>query len=277
MSLFVCPICASPLTRGERSYTCPRGHSFDIAREGYVHLLPANHRHSASPGDDKGMSQARGRFLAAGYYAPLRQALEDLALVHTGQGPAVLDAGCGEGYYTAGIWRALSQAGRSPRLAGVDLSKPSVRRCARQVPQGEIAVASVYHLPVGTGQLDLLLNCFSPLAIEEFCRVLRPGGTFVYVVPGADHLWQLKQVLYERPYRNKEQSIPYQGFAAEGVIPVDLELELPGDALRDLFQMTPYFWKTPRAGAQRLDALDHLRVTASFRIHQFRRIALTGE
>ena len=277
MSLFACPICASPLARGAQCYTCPRGHSFDIAREGYVHLLPANHRHSASPGDDKGMSQARGRFLGAGYYAPLRRALEELALAHSGQSPAVLDAGGGEGYYTAGVWQTLWEAGRAPRLAGVDLSKPSVRRCARQVPQGEIAVASVYRLPVGTGQIDVLIDCFSPLAIEEFRRVLRPGGTFLYVVPGASHLWQLKQVLYEHPYPNREQNIPYEGFSEEKVIPVDLELDLSGDALADLFQMTPYFWKTPKAGAQRLAALDHLRVTASFRIHRFRRIALTGE
>lgn len=271
VSLFLCPICNAPLTRGERAYTCPKGHSFDIAREGYVHLLPANRRHSAAPGDDKGMSAARSRFLAAGYYEPLRQALCALALEHTGQAPAVLDAGCGEGYYTAGVFDALAAAGRSPRLAGVDLSKPSVRRCARQVPEGEIAVASVYHLPVGDGTVDLLLDCFSPLAAEEFCRVLRPGGVFLYVVPGTDHLWELKQVLYERPYRNREQDIPYQGFESQGVVPVEAQLDLPGSALQDLFQMTPYFWKTPRAGAQRLAALDQLRVTASFRIHVFRR------
>ena len=75
MSLFRCPLCAAPLTAGERTYTCPQGHSFDRAREGYVHLLPANQKHAKDPGDDKAMAAARGRFLDGGWYAPLREAL----------------------------------------------------------------------------------------------------------------------------------------------------------------------------------------------------------
>ena len=271
MSLFCCPLCAAPLERGQSAYTCPNGHCFDIAREGYVHLLPANRKHSKAPGDDKGMVAARNRFLDKGYYAPLRQALCRLALERVGPGAALLDSGCGEGYYTAGLWGVLGVAGREPRLAGIDLSKPSVRLAARRIPHGEFAVASAYHLPVADGSIDLLLNCFSPLALEEFRRVLRPGGWFFYVVPAADHLWQLKQVLYDTPYPNQEQEIPYEGFSYEDVVPVEHWMEVPGADLADLFQMTPYYWKTPREGAQRLAGLDGLRVKAAFRIHVFRR------
>ena len=146
MSLFCCPICRAPLERGERSYTCPNGHSYDRAREGYVHLLPANQKHARDPGDDKEMAAARSRFLSADYYAPLRKALCALALEHAGAGAAVLDAGCGEGYYTAGLFGALAVAGRESRLAGVDLSKPSVRLAAKRLPHGEFAMASVYRL-----------------------------------------------------------------------------------------------------------------------------------
>ena len=96
MSLFTCPICAAPLERGERAYTCPNGHCYDIAKEGYVNLLPANKKHSADPGDDKVMVAARTKFLEGGWYAPLREALCALALSHTGENPVVLDAGCGE-------------------------------------------------------------------------------------------------------------------------------------------------------------------------------------
>ena len=141
MSLFRCPICRAPLTRGERTYTCPKGHSFDRAREGYVHLLPANRKNARDPGDDKGMAAARHRFLSGGWYAPLREALCALALEHTGEAPAVLDAGCGEGWYTAGAYQALAGAGRAPALAGVDLSKHSLRWAARATPAGEFAVA----------------------------------------------------------------------------------------------------------------------------------------
>lgn len=183
----------------------------------------------------------------------------------------MLDAGCGEGYYTAGLFGALAVAGRESRLAGVDLSKPSVRLAAKRLPHGEFAVASIYRLPVGRRQIDLLLNCFSPLALDEFRRVLKPGGVYLYVVPGPEHLWQLKQVLYERPYPNPEQAIPYEGFSYERIVPVEADLAVEGAALQDLFRMTPYYWKTPRAGAQRLAALDGLKMRTSFRIHVFRR------
>ena len=271
-SLLCCPICGGELSREEGRYACPNGHSYDRAREGYVHLLPANRKHAKEPGDDKGMTAARNRFLSGDHYAPLRQALCDLSVERIGCEGAVLDSGCGEGYYTQGVFQALTGAGKSVRLAGIDLSKPSVRLAARRLPEGEFAVASAYHLPVGTERVDLLLNCFSPLALEEFRRVLRPGGAFLYVVPGADHLWELKQVLYDTPYRNKEEDIPYEGFSYETVVPVRYQMSVKGEALADLFQMTPYYWKTPKEGAARLAALDGLEITADFRIHVFRRV-----
>jgi len=271
ISLFRCPICTALLERQERSYRCPKGHSYDISREGYVHLLPANQKHAKDPGDDKIMAAARSRFLDSGAYAPLQEELCKLVLSHSGDAPRVLDAGCGEGYYTAGILEALQAEGKTSVLAGVDLSRPSLKKAARRAPEGEFAVASVYHLPVEDGSVDVLVNCFSPLALEEFLRVLRPGGTYLYVTPAAKHLWELKQVLYENPYLNKEEAIPYEGFAYEAVVPVTTSFKAEGETLMDLFRMTPYYWKTPKAGAERLAALPELTVTADFRIHVFRR------
>ena len=270
-SLFRCPVCAAPLERDARSYVCPNRHSYDIAREGYVNLLPANQKHAKDPGDDKTMAAARSRFLDSGAYAPLREMLCKLVTEHTGPAPAVLDAGCGEGYYTAGLWEALKGAGKTPRLAGVDLSRPSLKKAARRAPEGEFAVASVYHLPVEDKSVDLLLSCFSPLALEEFARVLRPGGVFLYVTPAARHLWELKQVLYDAPYLNQEEAIPYEGFRYKAVVPVTTVFQAEGEALQDLFRMTPYYWKTPRAGAERLAARPGLEITADFRIHVFER------
>ena len=270
-SLLCCPICGQALSREAGRYLCPGGHSYDRAREGYVHLLPANRKHAKEPGDDKGMTAARNRFLSKGYYAPLLEALQALALERIGGEGAVLDSGCGEGYYTQGVFQVLTGAGKKVRLAGIDLSKPSVRLAAKRLPAGEFAVASAYHLPVGTQTVDLLLNCFSPLALAEFHRVLRPGGAVLYVVPGADHLWELKQVLYDTPYRNKEENVPYEGFSYDTVVPVQSRMGVSGEDLKDLFQMTPYYWKTPKEGAARLAELDGLDITADFRIHVFRR------
>ena len=270
-SLFRCPICASPLEREGRTYRCPAGHSYDVSREGYVHLLPANQKHAKDPGDDKTMAAARSRFLDSGAYIPLRETLERLAVSHTGPAPAVLDAGCGEGYYTAGILTALKGAGKKPKLAGVDLSKPSLKKAARRAQDAEFAVASVYRLPLADHSVELVVNCFSPLALEEFLRVLKPGGTYLYVTPAARHLWELKEVLYDRPYLNKEESIPYEGLVYEEVVPVTAPFRAEGEVLQSLFRMTPYYWKTPKAGAQRLTALERLDITADFRVHVFHR------
>lgn len=272
MSLFRCPVCGAPLERGERAYTCPDRHSYDLAKEGYAYLLPPNQKHSAAPGDDRQMAQARREFLSKGYYEPLLNTLCCHIPAVSGRQPAILDAGCGEGYYTAGVFRALRDAGKAPRMAGTDISKFILRYAARREKGVEFAVASSYHLPLGDASIDVLLNCFSPLALEEFRRVLRPGGVFLYVVPAADHLWELKEVLYDHPYPNEEKKTPYAGFTYQEIVPVEDSITLPcREDIQNLFHMTPYYWKTPRSGGERLAQLDTLTTRTSFRIHIFRR------
>ena len=103
MSLFRCPLCAAPLEREVGTYRCGGGHSFDLAREGYVHLLPPNQKHSALPGDDREMVLARRDFLSKGYYHPLLNTFCSQISALSSDAPVLLDAGCGEGYYAAGI------------------------------------------------------------------------------------------------------------------------------------------------------------------------------
>ena len=273
MSLFVCPICGAALEREPGRYRCPAGHSYDVAREGYTHLLPANRKHSKMPGDDKGMAAARSVFLSKDYYAALRDALCRLALDYAPEHPAVLDTGCGEGYYTSAVYRALRDAGKAPCMAGTDISKAILRRAAKREKDVEFAVASSYHLPVADRSIDLLLNCFSPLALEEFRRALRPGGTFLYVVPSEKHLCELKQVLYDHPYVNEVKETPYEGFRYVSIRHITdvIHLEDPAD-IQALFGMTPYCWKTPKAGVERMEALENLDCQASFRIHIFKKL-----
>lgn len=269
-SLFCCPICGEALTQEEKRYACPVGHSFDLAREGYVNLLPANRQHSKAPGDDRDMTVARTRFLDGGWYAPLRYALCELAEKALPPGGVLLDAGCGEGWYTSVLAKMAEDKGG--RTAGVDLSKPAVKKAARRCPAAEIAVASVYHLPLADSSVDVLVDCFSPLAAEEFARVLRSGGVFLYVVPGPRHLWELKELLYENPYENEEKEEEYPGFALEGVTVVEHTFTLAdGEDIMALFGMTPYAWKTPREAVERLGQVEELTVTAQFRIHTLRR------
>ena len=251
-SLFRCPLCSAPLTRGERGYLCPGGHCFDVAAAGYTHLLPANRKHSKNPGDDKAMVAARSAFLDRGYYAPLREALTALTvrLLADSPSPALLDSGCGEGYYTAGLCQALMEAGHTPRIAGVDLSKFALKRAARRLPA----------------------NVFSPLATEEFARVLMPGGYFLYVVPSSQHLWELKQVLYDHPYKNPVKTEDYPGFVHREALPLRFSAKIDRtEDIMALFGMTPYAWKTPKEGVDRLRTLTCLDTQVGFDIHVYQR------
>lgn len=271
-SFFRCPLCGAGLTDCGPALRCPGGHSYDKAKEGYTNLLPVSRKNSKAPGDDKGMVAARRAFLDQGWYEPLREALSRLAVRFTGASPVLLDVGCGEGYYTAGIREALLQAGKTPRTAGVDISKFSLQKAAKRYRGIEFAVASAYRLPVADGSVELLLNVFSPLALEEFRRVLQPGGFYFYAVPAARHLWEMKEALYDSPYPNEEKETPYEGFAYEEIVPVAYRIHLPTqEDIHALFQMTPYYWKTGKEGAARLARLEALDCQIGFRIHVFRR------
>ncbi len=274
-SLFRCPLCAAPLEREERRWLCPAGHSFDKAAAGYVHLLPANRKHSKDPGDDKAMVTARSAFLDKGYYAPLRDALCGAVAEYTVNfpDPVVLDSGCGEGYYTAGLFQALSQEELAPQIAGVDLSRAALRRAAKRVPEGEFAVASAYHLPLPDASADVLVNIFSPLAAEEFARALRPWGLFCYAVPSPRHLWQMKEVLYPSPYENPVKREDYPGFVWRNVREIRYTVTLEENAdIMALFGMTPYAWKTPKEGIARLEALERLSCEVGFDLHLYQRV-----
>lgn len=267
-SIFRCPVCAGGLQRCDRRYVCANGHSFDRAREGYVYLLPANQKHSKAPGDDKKMVAARTRFLSGDRYAPLRDTLAELIDLYAGVHPAVLDAGCGEGYYTASFETVVS--GKQGILAGIDLSKEAVKKAAKRCRASELAVASLYRLPLADSSVDMIVNCFSPLAEREFFRAIKSGGKFIYVVPGPKHLWEMKEILYSSPYMNMERREDYPGFLWEKMIPVETEFMLETNQdIMDLYQMTPYAWKTPREGVERLCSIERLAVTAQFHIHVY--------
>jgi len=273
MSLFICPICGGTLNSDGQKYACPLGHNFDIAREGYVNLLPANKKHSKTPGDDKNMVLARNRFLSGGLYEPLRSALIGLVSSLSAENANILDSGCGEGYYTEGIFMALADDGKTPRIAGIDISREAVRLASKRLREVEFAVASAYHLPVGDESADMVLNCFSPLCQEEFRRILRRDGIFIYVVPAPRHLWELKSALYDKPYENERLSIEYEGFSRERTLTVESRILLPDRTnIEDLFTMTPYFWKTPREGILRMEKLENLETEISFDIHVYRKV-----
>ena len=270
LSIFACPLCGEKLAIDEQVYRCTSGHCFDKAKEGYVNLLPANRQHASAPGDDKDMVKARTAFLDSGRYTPLKEALCALAAKYAGERTALLDAGCGEGYYTEGLSRVIAEKGG--RTGGADLSKAAVKKAAKRCREAEIAVSSVYHLPLADGSVDMVTDCFSPLAKEEYRRVLKGGGRFLYVVPGARHLWEMKEVLYEQPYENEVREEAYEGFRLQETVPLSFGIHLEKtEEIMALFRMTPYAWKTPKEGVERLAEQKELGLTAEFRILVYER------
>lgn len=260
-----CPVCGGPLLLVGRSLRCPKAHSFDLAREGYVNLLAIQKKHAADPGDGKEMVRACRAFLEAGHYAPLMQGLAELcaALPHD----HLVDAGCGEGSYDRYLYDALGGV----QLVGFDLSKEAVRLAARRVPEAAFCVGGSFSAPVRDGWADLLLNIFSPFAGNEFLRMLRPGGYLVYAVPTARHLFGLKKVLYTSPYENEVRDTAYEGFSFVEAREAVAQLTLEGESVQQLFAMTPYYWNTPAEGAARLAACRQLTTEIGFRYLVYRK------
>ena len=268
-SLFCCPVCGKALEKNQNCLKCENGHSFDIAKEGYTNLLVSG-KNSAVSGDDKEMVKARTRFLEGGYYSPLREELCKLTKELSCENPVILDSGCGEGYYTKALSETAKEQGG--KVCGVDLSKSAIRHASKSCKDAEFSVASVYHLPLCDNSIDILVNCFSPMASEEFSRVIKENGYFIYVVPGAKHLWELKSILYDVPYENEEKVTGYDGFTHTKEVPVDTVFNLNDNAdIQALYHMTPYTWTTPKDGAARLSDTTSLSVTASFRVHVYKR------
>jgi len=268
-----CPVCGEVLRPAEKTLQCVRGHSYDRARQGYVNLLMSNAASAKRHGDDRQMVLARQAFLEKGYYGCLRDALCAAALQHTSGSVELLDAGCGEGWYTCAVRDALTQAGRACHACGVDISREALKCAARRDRTLTLAVSSVSALPVRDGSCDLVLSVFAPTHDAEFRRVLRPGGILLRAVPLEEHLWGLKAAVYDRPYRNPAPRGETEGFRLLDRREIRDRLTLTDpEEIRQLFQMTPYYYKTGRADQAKLLALDRLETELAFCVFALERV-----
>ena len=268
---FICPICRGSLTTAaDKTKKCPKGHSFDRARAGYYNLLPP--RGGGCHGDNREMTEARRAFLSGGYYAPLATRVAEIVRDLTPALGTVLDAGAGEGYYTAMCESALFDRDGDSSFLAFDISKDAMRYAAKAAPRVSFAVASSYDMPLADGSVDTVVNLFSPLAPDEVRRVLRTGGHFVFVFPDAEHLFGLKARIYDTPYKNEPQKTDLEGFTclSDESLSYTLKLETP-EAVRSLFMMTPYAYRTSKVGRERILALDCLECEAAFRILVYKR------
>lgn len=268
-----CPLCrkvlqANRIAGQNASLSCDQGHCYDIAKEGYVNLLPPNRKHSQNPGDSPEMIAARARVHDAGLFQSLAEALQEQVACLDCPPSKILDLGCGEGFYGAALQRELPAA----RLMGIDIAKQAVRLAARRYSSGAFAVASAFDVPLADSNLDLILSVFAPVDPQEVSRLLAPSGIYLKVTPASQHLWELRQFLYDDAKPHPMDSQLLEGFEVLTAADLQYTRDLDGETLRDLVAMTPYAHRGAREGRDELAGLDALTVQMSFNISVQRRL-----
>ncbi|ENM5917592.1 23S rRNA (guanine(745)-N(1))-methyltransferase [Vibrio mimicus] len=240
----LCPLCEQPLTLNQNTFSCVHRHQFDVAKEGYVNLMPVQHKRSKDPGDNKEMTQARRRFLQTGHYAPMREKVAELCQKYlTGHQQTLLDIGCGEGYYTDFFAKALHKQDDSAQTFGLDISKVAIRYAAKRYPECQFAVASSHRLPFAEQSIDGVIRIYAPCKDTELERCVKVGGVVITVTPAARHLYQFKQGIYDQVRLHEEQPEALAGFELVEECKLHYPMTLSGAEAADLLQMTPFAWR----------------------------------
>lgn len=269
-----CPVCNEILTNNEKQYLCINNHSFDKNKKGYTNLLLSNQLHSIDPGDNKEMINARVNFLKTDKYHSLRTTLYQIINQYINNKEfTFLDIACGEGYYTNCLMKMFPLA----KGSGIDLSKYALINALKNKKEMGIDninyyLASLTKLPFLNNSIDVALNCFAPLDEKEFNRVIKPKGYFIRVLPNTYHLWELKDVLYKEVKENKEKDPNLENFKLLEIKEVDDYIELNNEEINNLFLMTPYYYKSPIEGSNKLKNLNYLKTRISFKIYIYQKL-----
>lgn len=252
-----CPFCRGAFSSGGAVLTCAAGHTFDIAREGYVNLTSAPASRLAS--DTKPMVDARRRILDSGLYDRIAHRLEPAARsVASDRARDLVDLGCGPGYY---LGQMISDLG-DVRAVGVDLSKDAIRAAARSVPSAAFVVGDVgTEIPVADDAFDLGISVFAPRAVTEWKRLLRPGGTMIVVMAGPRHLTQLidrydlLKVGADKHERLLDQ-LRHERFTIDDVARITYDEGATAEQVLDLILMGPNYWHVARDETLETEAMD---------------------
>lgn len=262
MMNYICPVCKSKLYQEEKSFKCENNHCYDISSKGYVNLY-LNSKKNKNHGDNKLMVKARKDFLLKGYYDELREEIAKAVKDDSVENPIVLDAGCGECYYTDLVEKSLDNA----EVFAVDISKDALSVGTRKNRNLHCCVASVFSLPFEDESFDTVISIFSPFCKDEYQRVLKKNGMFLMVIPKEEHLFNLKELIYDEPYKNEVKDFQIDGFEFKGKIDVDKDIEIDNNEdIMNLFMMTPYYYKTGEKEQSRARQAKYLKTKISFAI-----------
>ncbi len=272
--ILICPKCREELFCKDKVFKCVNNHSYDVAKQGYVHLILGS---SKAGGDDKDMCRSRHEFHNMDYYKCLSDKLADICI--SNNCVSILDAGCGEGYYLRKIRdKYVEKDIRFDNLIGIDLAKEACSIAARNEKEQnktskiQYAVAGIFDMPVADEGVECVLSVFAPVPDKEAFRVLKDGGIMIVVSPGEKHLEGLKTAVYDNIYDNEIDKKEYPGFVFIGREYVSDTINVDGDNIINLFRMTPYYWKTSEKDAEKLLKLDSLTTKIEFIITFYKKI-----
>ncbi len=278
-----CPNCNKVLKIIDKSYKCENNHSFDISKYGHINLLLSNQKNSKAPGDNKEMVIARKGFLDENYYSGISNRVNEIINHYVLENPDlnkedseinILDTGCGEGYYTERLRKSLEEKNTKKfNIYGLDISKEAIILASKTYKEIDWMVASATHLPFLDESLDFIICMFAKIVPEEKMRCLKKGGKLIVVSTGENHLQELKQVVYETV--KKDFYLP----ALDESLKIFKHIETIKNSyvttietknhIENLFNMTPYRWRSPEAGVKKLFELDSLEVTVEVSIDIF--------
>lgn len=266
-SVLMCPVCRQGLQLHDKTWRCDAGHSYDVAKQGYVNLHVVQHKHSKTPGDTPASVAARNYFLEAGFYAPLQQAL--LQQLTALQPQTLLDIGCGEGYYTTAM-----QSQVIAQCVGVDIAKNAIQRAAKRSKNVTWVVATGSTLPVMDTSIEVCCSLFSPIPVAEILRVLCERGYLIIATPAALHLQALRAALFDQvePHQPEKFLTPLlHDFELKLSQTICSDMILAQSDLQQLIAMTPYAYKAKPEKIQALQMLPELALQAQFQLYVLQR------
>lgn len=271
MTPFICPLCQTHFKQTNNTQICENNHHFDIAKEGYLNLLPVNAKNSKNPGDNKDMMMARRDFLNSGGYRPLAEKLliTIKQLLEKKSQSTVLDLGCGEGYYTHFLATNLAS---STTVVALDISKVAIRYAAKRYKSIHFCVASAYDVPLESNSLDALIRIYAPSLDSELQRLIKQNGYLVTVTPAPRHLFELREKIYQQVNEHRSENDAPTGFIKVDKINLNYPLIINEvQVLKDLIQMTPFAWKFNEQMMQSLLAEKKWQIECDFNIEIYQK------
>lgn len=282
LDILICPLCHGKLSCEENSLKCSLGHTFDIAKSGYVNLLPPGKGKNAHTGDERDMVRARVDFLSCGYYDELDMHSANLISESIKADELTLiDMGAGEGRHTLTTTNELIKHGKNVLSLGFDASKyasecgmkksRAAGLCGKNpfvAPEPSLAFfpANIFSLPVCDSSADVCLSMFAPIPWEEAYRILKKNDSSMLLVlsSGKEHLIELRELIYDKVNISDSLPVGNDMFKSVGSTEIKYTAHIKsGEDIKNLFMMTPFYYKTTEEGRNRLYSRDSLDVTVN--------------